>query len=271
MSLHTNSDLTTDQIERLAGELLHAFEHGDPIEPLTAALPDLTVDAAYGIQRALLDGHARAGRLVGGRKIGLTSPAIQRQLAVDSPDFGAVLESHVFQSGATLSRSELRMVAPRLEAEVAFVLERDLRGPGVTADDVVACTRALVPVFELIDSRIREWRIALPDTIADNASCFGAILGAEVPLEQVGPPAALSVRFGRNGVILQEGEGTAVLGDPAAAVAWLANELARFGDALLAGQPVLSGSFTAAIDATPGHYHASFGGQLGAVRVEIVR
>jgi 2-oxo-3-hexenedioate decarboxylase/2-keto-4-pentenoate hydratase len=263
-------NLTLEEAERLAGALLGAFETGEPIAPVTDAHPAMSVEDAYLVQRVLLAGHARLGRLVAGRKIGLTSVAIQRQLGVDTPDFGVLLDSHVFPSDASLSRAELRMVAPRIEPEVAFVLDRELRGPGVGPDDVRDCTHAVLPVFEIIDSRIRDWRITLADTVADNASCLGAVLGAEVPLERVGRLATLTVQLTRDGEILQEGEGTAVMGDPAAAVAWLANELARFDEALPAGQPVLSGSFTAAADAIPGHYTAHFGEALGSVGVDIV-
>jgi 2-keto-4-pentenoate hydratase len=270
MPATTQAPLSSDVVERLGQELFDAFESGSAIEPVTAAHPAMTVADAYRVQRALLMRHSTLGRATAGHKIGLTSRAIQQQLGVTSPDFGVVLDSHVFASGATVSRSELKMVAPRLEAEVAFVLEHELRGPGVTSEDVVASTRALVPVFELIDSRIRDWRITLADTIADNASCLGAVIGAEVPPVDVGAVTALSVSFGRDGAVLQEGDATAVMGDPAAAVAWLANELAGFGEALAAGRPVLSGSFTAAVDATPGRYEAGFGDRLGAVSVEIV-
>lgn len=248
---------------------MRAFETGEPLDPLTTERPGLSIDAAYGIQRALIAEHQRAGRSVVGRKIGLTSLAIQRQLGVDMPDFGVLLDSHVFQSGVTLSRSRLRMVEPKLEAEVAFILDRELRGPGIGPADVRAATRAVLPVFEVIDSRIRHWRITIADTIADNASCLGAVLGTEVPLDEVGDLPALTVRLGRDGEVLKQGEGAAVMGDPAAAVAWLANELGRFGESLPAGQPLLAGSLTAAVDALPGRYFATFGPQLGSVDVEI--
>jgi 2-keto-4-pentenoate hydratase len=270
MPAATRTQLSPQLIEQLGRDLLAAFESGSSIEPITAAHPAMTVADAYRVQRALLEGHAAAGRRVAGRKIGLTSAPIQQQLGVDSPDFGVVLDSHVFASGAIVSRSALKMVAPRLEAEVAFVFARELRGPGITAEQVMESTHALVPVFELIDSRIRDWRIKLADTIADNASCLGAVIGAEVAPSTVGPVPSLSVSFGRDGEVLERGDATAVLGDPAAAVAWLANELSQFGESLPAGQPVLSGSFTAAIDAVPGRYDASFGERLGTVSVEIV-
>ena len=204
-----------------------------------------------------------------GRKIGLTSVAMQQMVGIDSPDFGAILSTHSFPSGSTLSRSASRMIAPRLEPEVAVILRSPLAGPGLTADDVRAATDVVVPVMEVIDSRVRDWKIKLADTIADNASCFGVVAGQGRSLADVGPLAALRVAMSRNALVEQEGGGDAVMGDPFEAVAWLANELGRHGDQLPADQLVLSGSFTAAIDATPGTYLADFGNRLGAVSVEI--
>jgi 2-keto-4-pentenoate hydratase len=254
---------------RLARTLFDAFETGISIEPLTATDPELSVADAYDIQREVVALHAAAGRAVCGRKIGLTNPVIQRQLGVDSPDFGVLLDAFVFPSGAHVSRAALHVVAPRIEPEVAFVLSCELRGPGISASDVTAATAAVRPVFELIDSRVVDWRIRLADTIADNASCLGAVLGAEIDPALAGPAARLQVAMSRDGDVLERGRGDAVMGDPAAAVAWLANELSGFGETLAAGQPILAGSFTAAIDATPGTYRADFGETLGAVEIVI--
>jgi 2-keto-4-pentenoate hydratase len=176
----------------------------------------------------------------------------------------------VFESGAIVSIGALKMIHPRIEAEVAFVLERPLSGPGVTAEDVLAATRHLVPVFELCDSRIRDWKITLADTIADNASALGAVFGGPVDPAAVGSLADLSVAFGRDGEIAQRGVGSAVMGDPARAVAWLANQLGELGDALPAGEPILSGAFTPMIDVVPGDYEARFSGALGSVWLEVI-
>jgi 2-keto-4-pentenoate hydratase len=258
----------SQQVIELAESLFRAFETGAPVAPPSEALT-LSVDDAYAVQRALVDAHRHAGRSVVGRKIGLTSLAMQRQLGIDNPDFGVLLDTHVWTSGVRLSRRKLRMIAPKLEPEIAFVLERDLRGPGITADHVLAATAAVVPVFEVIDSRVRDWRITLTDTVADNASSLGAVIGELVPIAGAGDLSAITVRFSADGQIVQEGTGAAVMGNPAAAVAWVADELARFDEALPAGQPILAGSFTAAVDASPGRYEASFGPGLGSVTVEI--
>jgi 2-keto-4-pentenoate hydratase len=270
MTTPAHTTLHDADVERIAAELFGAFEFGVAIEPLTVSRPDLTVEDAYRIQAALMRRHAGAGRARVGRKIGLTSEGIQKQLGVDSPDFGALLATHVFESGATVSIAGLRMIRPRIEAEVGFVLHRALSGPGVTAGDVLAATRHVVPVFELCDSRIRDWKITLADTVADNASALGAVIGVPVAPATVGPLDELSVGFGRDGEILQRGQGSAVMGDPARAVAWLANQLGELGDALPADEPILSGSFTPMIDVVPGHYEASFGTAFGSVRLEVV-
>jgi 2-keto-4-pentenoate hydratase len=262
-------ELTQSELERLAAQLLEAFESGLPIEPLTATHPELSVADAYRIQRALLRGHERAGRRVVGRKIGLTSLAIQRQLGVDSPDFGALLDTCTFASGATISRSQLRTIAPRIEPEVAVVLARPLPTAGVTAADVSAATSEILAVMELIDSRVRDWRVKLPDTVADNASCYGAIVGERRPWPADVEPRELSVELSRDGVVEVRGTGDAVMGDPFAAVAWLANALGSHGDQLPVGQLVLSGSLTAAIDAVPGRYLADFGPALGTASIEV--
>jgi 2-keto-4-pentenoate hydratase len=256
-------------LEALARELLEAFESGSAVEPLTERPGGLDVDDAYRVQQRLVAGHAAAGRTVVGRKIGLTSLAMQRQLGVDEPDFGVLLDSHVFPDAATLDPAALRMVAPRLEPELAFVLGEELRGADLTVEQVLAATTEIVPVFEVIDSRVVDWRITLPDTIADNASCFGAVLGAAVPLDGLGDLREVEVVMSFDGEEVGRATGDAVLGHPAAAVAWLAKAVDRFGAALPAGQPILAGSFTAAVPATPGAYEARFSGGVGTVTATI--
>jgi 2-keto-4-pentenoate hydratase len=261
--------LDLPRTDTLASALLDAFQSGVPLAPLSQLHPDLTVDDAYAIQGALVAGHAAAGRRVTGRKIGLTSEGIQRQLGVDQPDFGVLLDSHTFRSGQAISLSAMRAILPRIEGEIGFLLSRPLAGPGVTPEDVRDATAGVLPVFELIDSRIRDWKITLVDTVADNASCLGAVLGDHVTLPDAGPLPDTKMTLSCDGEVLVAGDGKAVLGDPAAAVAWLANELGRRGDVLPAGEPILSGSFTAAVDAVPGRYVADFGPLLGSVTIDL--
>lgn len=264
--------LSAAETDLLARALFEALASGVPIDPPTETHPGLGLDDAYAVQQELVALHAAAGRRVCGRKIGLTSAAMREQLGVQAPDFGVLLDAYTFAEGATVSMSGVRAILPRLEGEIGFVLRTPLAGrPGapVTAADVRAATLHVLPVFELIDSRVRDWRIGLSDTVADNASCLGAVLGTPVPLDRVAPLPGLALRLTRDGEVLQEGTGEAVMGDPAEAVAWLANELGRRGEELPAGQPVLSGSLTAAVPADPGTYVAAFDGGLGSVTVEI--
>ena len=253
----------TAALRALADELFAAFQHGEPVDPPTQTLPGLTPELAYQVQQRLLARHRDEGREVAGHKVGLTSLAMQRQLGIDSPDFGVVLDSHSFPSGATLSRSGHRMLLPKLEPELAFVLDRPLQGPGLTDEQVMAAITHVIPVMEVIDSRVRDWKIGLADTIADNASCFGAVLGTPVEVAQAGALPGVAVTFSKDGETVQEGRGDAVLGDPVRAVTWLANQVGE----LPVGQPILAGSFTAAVDATPGRFTADFGPAIGSVHV----
>jgi 2-oxopent-4-enoate hydratase len=264
------SGITSERAADLASTLFEAFTTGQPIEPLSQSYPDLSVDEAYAIQQRLIEAHGRAGRTVTGRKIGLTSVAIQQQLGVEAPDFGVLFDALTFRSGERVSLGSLQPIIPRIEAEIGFVLARPLAGPGVTADDVRDATAGLMPVFELIDSRIRDWRITLVDTVADNASCLGAVIGEHVTLADAGPLEHVQMVLLRNGEAVAAGEGSAVLGDPARAIAWLANELGRRGDQLPAGEPILSGSLSAAVDLVPARYVADFGHLLGSVEFEVV-
>jgi 2-oxopent-4-enoate hydratase len=253
-------------LHRLADALLVAELSGRPIRPPSEVEPALTVDDAYAIQAINVRSRERDARCpvdVVGHKIGLTSRAMQEQLGVDRPDFGVLYRDRVHRTGARIATQ--RLIAPRIEPELAFVLAADLEGPGVTAAHVLAATAAVVPALEVIDSRVADWRISLVDTIADNASCHCAVLGADEH-----PPAAVdlagaAVALRVDGAIVQEGTGAAVLGDPALAVAWLADALAEHGAALRAGHVVLSGSMTAAVPFTAGAHVVADFGPLGVV------
>ncbi|MCL6437996.1 MAG: 2-oxopent-4-enoate hydratase [Rubrobacteraceae bacterium] len=252
---------------RLARGLFEAFESGKAIPPLTGSHPELGAEGAYQIQQELVRLHEEAGRKIVARKVGLTSKAIQQQMGVDQPDYGVIFDEFVFENGTALKIGSKHMVQPRLEAELAFILETELRGPNVTVAQVLANTRGVLPVFEVIDSRIEDWRIKLADTIADNASGWGLVMGevltspSGIDLETVG------LVIERDGEVMATGAGAAALEHPARAVAWLANTLAGYGESLPPGEPILSGSLTAAVDAVPGRYRARFGEGLGSVEL----
>ncbi|WP_328353309.1 fumarylacetoacetate hydrolase family protein [Mycobacterium sp. NBC_00419] len=247
-----------------AAELLFAADTDRaPIAPLTERYPGMDLADAYAVQQVNLTRRLHAGKALVGHKIGLTSEPMQTLLGVDEPDFGYILDDMVVANGAAVPRG--RFCAPRVEPEVAFLLREPLRGPGVTADDVRAATEAVAVALEVVDSRIADWKLTLRDTVADNASSGAVVLGEWVPLgagvDLVGARASLRL----NGTEVDSGIGSAVLGDPAIAVAWLANALAPFGTDVAAGQFVMSGSFTTAAFVAPGDSASATISGLGTV------
>ena len=229
---------------REAAERLWTAQHArTPIAPLTETHPGLDVSDAYGIQQVNLARRLAAGATLVGRKIGLTSAPMQTLLGVDEPDFGFIVDDMVITGSGVPAE---RFCAPRAEPEVAFLLKRPLHGPGVDIAAVYAATEAVAAALEIVDSRITDWKLTLPDTVADNASSGAVVLGAWVPYTgNLALPRATAT-LALNGEAIDSGTGDAVMGDPAAAVAWLANTLAEFGTELSAGQFVMSGSFTSA-------------------------
>ncbi|WP_067471195.1 2-keto-4-pentenoate hydratase [Nocardia amamiensis] len=250
----------------LADELERAERERVPIDPLIARHPGIDVVDAYEIQliniRRRLDGGAR----VVGHKVGLSSKAMQQMMGVDEPDYGHLLaEMEVYEDVPVEAG---RYLFPRVEVEVGFVLGADLPGADCTEADVLAATVAFAPAIELIDSRIKDWNIGLADTISDNASSAGFVLGAGRVAPADIDVKAIDAVLTRNGEVVAEGRSDAVLGDPVIAVAWLARKVATFGVRLKAGDIVLPGSCTRAIDARPGDaFHAEFAG-LGSVRLQ---
>jgi 2-oxo-3-hexenedioate decarboxylase/2-keto-4-pentenoate hydratase len=252
-----------------AAQLLHDARLGSaPISALTERYPGLDVAGAYAIQQVNLSRQLRAGRSLVGHKIGLTSEPMQTLLGVSEPDFGYILDDMVLDCGT--STSAARFCSPRIEPEVAFLLHRPLRGPGVTADDVRAATEAVAVALEIVDSRIGDWRLTLPDTVADNASSGAVVLGEWVPFRTGIDLATARAALSLNETEIASGVGSAVMGDPAAAVAWLANALAPFGTEILPGEFVMSGSFTAAAFVHPGDRAVASVRGLGAVSLSFV-
>ena len=252
-------------LSEAAGLLDDAQKDGIPVQPLTQTYPGLTVPQAYSIQRLNLDRHVKRGQRVRGHKIGLTSAPMQELLGVSEPDFGYVLDTMVLRNGAAVPARTF--CAPRIEPEVAFRLTAPLCGPEVTVDDVMAATDALAPALEIVDSRIADWRITLVDTIADNASSGAVVLGDWMPLSQVPPLPDTTATLVLNDSTAATGQGTAVMGDPAAAVAWLANALAHYDTNIEPGQFVMSGSYTTACFVAPGDRASATITGLGTVSV----
>jgi 2-keto-4-pentenoate hydratase len=255
-----------------AAELLWAAERDlAPIGPLTETFPGIDVVDAYEIQLANIRRRLAAGARVRGHKVGLSSPVMQQMMGVDEPDYGHLLESMVLDQDVPIPAA--RYCYPRIEVEIGYVLGSALPGAGCTEADVLAATEYIVPSLELIDSRIANWQIKLPDTIADNASSAGVILGAarRTPAEL----AADGVDLANIDAVLYcgdtevaRGNTSAVLGNPTWCVAWLARKVADFGVKLEAGHLIIPGSCTRAIDATPGtRFRAEFAG-LGTVTAD---
>ncbi|MGV0992304.1 MAG: 2-keto-4-pentenoate hydratase [Mycobacterium sp.] len=249
----------------LAAQLAEAERSRVSMSPLTAAHPDIDVVDAYEIQLINIRQRVAEGATIVGHKVGLSSLAMQQMMGVDEPDYGHLLaDMEVFE---TVEVDTARYLYPRVEVEVGFILADDLPGAGCTEDDVLAATAAFAPSIELIDTRITDWKITLCDTIADNASSAGFVLGAERVSPKDIDITAIDAVLTRNGDVVAEGRSDAVLGNPVTAVAWLARKVDSFGVRLRAGDIVLPGSCTRAIDVRPGdRFVADFAG-LGTVRL----
>jgi 2-keto-4-pentenoate hydratase len=254
------------RIKALAEMLLAAEMSRKPIAPLTESDRGITVDEAYRIQLRMMEVKKSGGQVVVGKKIGITSRAMQVMLGVNEPDYGHILHGVVIPEGEMIRTAEL--IQPRIEGEIAFILKEDLRGPGVTLTDVIRGSEGVIPALEVIDSRIRDWKIKLPDTVADNASSARIVLGGKIT-----PVMGLDLRtvgmvLEKNGEVVATAAGAAVLGNPAQAVAWLANKLGAYKIAMSKGEIILSGSLTAAIPVAAGDFIRADFGPLGDVKIK---
>ena len=234
-----------------------------PIPPITDGDLGLTIDDAYAIQTYNVDRRVTAGAVIRGRKVGLTSRPMQELLGVDEPDFGVLLHDMFVEDGDEVPLEAL--VQPRVEAEMAFVMGRDLAGPGVTTSNALDAIAGVLPAIEIVDSRVADWRITLIDTVADNASCGKLVVGGKLT-----PVTALDLRLtgmvlSRNGALIDSGAGAAALGNPARCVAWLANKLGAFGAVLRKDDIVLPGALHRMIPVRPGDVFRAEFAHLGAV------
>lgn len=250
-------------VQDAAAQLLLAYEKGEPIAPIIQTHPDATVTDAYRIQQEQVRVWTGKGEEVKGHKVGLASLAMQQQMGVDQPDYG-----HLLAGMFHLEHQPIRADAflqPRIEPEIAFVLSRKLSGPGVTVADAIRAIDFVVPALEIVDSRIADWKISIVDTIADNASSGGVVLGSKptalssVDLRLVG----CTLQIG--GDIVATGAGAAVLGSPINALVWLANTIGPLGIDLEPGHVVLPGSMTRAFGVRPGDAVFANMGDLGGV------
>ena len=251
------------------GDQLHqALRSSTPLEPLTSRHPELTIEDAYRIQERLIARRLADGERVVGKKIGVTSKAVMNMLGVHQPDFGILTDAMLVHQGAAIDMGTL--IQPKAEGEIAFVLKRDLMGPGVGVAEVIAATECVMPCFEIVDSRIRDWKIKIQDTVADNASCGVLTLGGVRKSPRHLDLALAGMVLDINGEIISTSTGAAVQGSPVNAVVWLANTLGRLGIGLKAGEIILSGSQSPLIPVKAGdNLNCSVGG-LGSTSVRFI-
>ncbi|MCU1626701.1 MAG: 2-oxopent-4-enoate hydratase [Pseudonocardia sp.] len=249
----------------LADELWTADRTAAPVAPLTDRHPDLDVTDAYAIQTLNIDRRVKEGQRIIGRKVGLTSKPMQEMLGVDEPDFGVLTDEMIVEDGDLIDLG--RLVQPRVEAELAFVMAEDLAGPGVTSARALAAIEGALPSVEIVDSRVADWKIKLVDTVADNASSGLLVLGGRMrPVVEL-DLRLLGVVVSRHGQLLDTGAGAAALGNPARCVAWLANKLGSLGSGLKAGDVVLPGAVHKMVPVQPGDVFRAEFAHLGAVTV----
>jgi 2-keto-4-pentenoate hydratase len=242
--------LSDDVRSTVADALRDAEVERRPIPPLRETWPEIDVVDAYEIQLLNIRRRLEAGAGVRGHKVGLSSKAMQDMMGVNEPDYGHLLTDMEVSSDEPVPAE--RYCFPRVEVEVAFVLGETLPGAGCTEDDVLRATEYVAPAIELIDSRIADWDIRIADTIADNASSAGFVLGPERVSPSDVDLRSIEAVLMRNGEKVAEGRSDAVLGNPVTAVAWLADKVAGFGVTLEAGHVILPGSVHRAIDVHPG-------------------
>ncbi len=250
-----------EQIDQYSRALFNALRSRSAIDPLTQSEPDMTIEDAYEISLGLMNLRIAEGEKVIGKKIGVTSKAVQNMLNVHQPDFGYLTDQMVYANGETLPVST-QMIAPRAEGEIAFVLKRDLAWHHERLS-----RECVMPCFEIVDSRIRDWKIAIQDTVADNASCGFFVLGDRAVSPRLVDLSTCGMVVEKNGQIISTGAGAAALGSPLNCVTWLANTLGRYGMTLKAGEVILSGSLVPLEPIVAGDYMRVDIGGIGSASV----
>lgn len=259
--------LTDDERRAAAQSLLTAEESRVPIPQLSRTYPQIEIEDAYRIQDLWAEGRIAKGARVAGHKIGLTSRAMQMASRMTEPDYGRILDDALFNDGAQI-RADL-FIKPRLEVELAFIMGEDLQGPNARIYDVMRATEFIVPALEIIDYRTEVPR-AITDTIADNAAFGAIVVGGRVIRPMDVDIRWIGATLSKNGIIEESGVSAAVMGHPAAGIAWLVNKLHAVGGKLEKGQIVLAGSFTRPVDIAGGDViHADYG-PVGAIGVAFV-
>ena len=255
-------------IEALGDSLYDALVARTPIAPLSAAHPDMTIEDAYHVQQRMIARRLEKGDRVIGKKIGVTSKAVMNMLGVGQPDFGYLLDGMVYNEGESIPMDSL--IQPKAEGEIAFLMNKDLMGPGLTAADILAATEGVMACFEIVDSRIQDWKIKIQDTVADNASCGVFVLGDKLVDPKKVDLALCGMVLEKNGEIVVTGAGAATMASPVNAMVWLANTLGRLGIGLNAGDIVLSGALGAMVPVKAGDSLRCTIGGIGGCSVRFV-
>lgn len=256
-------------IQEAATTLLEAEKTKNVIQPLTETYPGITVDEAYHTQLELIRRKLNDGAIIVGKKIGATSKAIQNMFGVQQPDYGHLLADMMYVEGEVIPLEDY--IQPKVEFEIAFKLKRDLKGPNVTVIDVIEATDYIAPAIEIIDSRIEDWNIKFEDTVADNGSSAAAVIGGKpIKLDGIDLTHIGMVAY-KNGVMIDSGAGAAVLGNPLRSVAWLANSLGKYNVSLKAGEIVLSGALTSAVEIEDQDTFTAEFDHIGAISVTFKR
>jgi 2-oxopent-4-enoate/cis-2-oxohex-4-enoate hydratase len=259
--------MTQEKIEKYGKELYEALKANKTIEPISSREPDSTIEDAYAIQHHFLKLRMENdGSKIIGKKIGVTSKVVMDMLGVHQPDFGYLLSDMIYSDGDVIDVTN-GMIQPKAEGEIAFVLKEDIQGPGVTAADVIKATKFVMPCFEIVDSRIKDWKIKIQDTVADNASCGYMVFGGQSVSPMDVDLTTCGITLERNGELLHTGAGAAALGSPVNAVVWLANKLGEFGVGLKAGEVILSGALCAMVTIEPGDNMTINIGGIGSASV----
>jgi len=260
--------MTHPNLQAAAAALAQARSTRTPCGRISERFDIQSLHDAYAVQELATQAALAAGRRLSGRKVGLTSLAVQQQLGVDQPDFGMLFADMECHDGQAIDST--RLIQPKAEGEIAFVLKHELAGPGVTVADVLRATEYVVPCFEIVDSRIADWKIKIQDTVADNASSALFVLGDAAVDPRRLDLGVVGMTLELNGEIAATGAGAAALGHPANAVAWLANTLGRLEVPLKAGEVILSGSLSTMLPVKAGdNLRISIGG-IGSAGVRFV-
>lgn len=250
---------------KLASELLKAEETAHPVKAFSRRFDNYTVEDAYGIQAEVTKLKMDKGRKIIGKKIGFTSEKLRQQYGVNEPDYGMLMDDCILMEHESLCIDQL--IWPRVEAEIAFVLNRDLDKPNITVSDVICATEGIMPAIEIVDSRFENWQVNVADTIADNAANARILLGGTMrPLSDF-DLRYIGLTVSKNGQLMDSATGSAVFGNPIHAVVWLGNKLYELGAPLKKGEIIMSGSFTPVFDIKKGDYVEAVFDRLGRISV----